>query len=430
MHSDLRRRAEHVVVVSIDGLKPEYYLDERRPTPAIRSLMRRGAHAAAVRAIFPSLTYPSHVTMVTGALPARHGVCANQAIEPVENPPWLKDASLIRVPALWDVVRDAGGTTASLNWPITVGGAIDWNLPDVWPGSDDAVVRAMAEASEPAGLLAELEREAAGKLKVDNFSSDLLAHDLRLAAMAAYLFEQHRPTLLLVHLEAVVQIPQRTGWGSPRRASAIACADVVVASLLEAIERAGARDDTAIVVAGDHGMTEVHTQLRPNVWLVRAGLRPESFTGDDDWDAFFHALGGSSLLRVRPPVVKNAAAVRRILEELPPGIRQALRIVERDELDALGSDADSPFALAVSPGFVLDRRAEGPDLQPNPGMSHGHHPDEPDMNTGFVAAGPGVRPGAVAPVLPLTAVAPFIAGLLGLDLAAPDGELYPGLLDD
>ena len=61
-------------------------------------------------------------------------------------------------------------------------------------------------------------------------------------------------------------------------------------------------------------------------------------------------------------------------------------------------------------------------------MSHGHHPDEPDMNTGFVAKGAGIRAGACAPLLPLTAIAPLVAELLGLDFDAPDGVLYPGLL--
>ena len=64
------------------------------------------------------------------------------------------------------------------------------------------------------------------------------------------------------------------------------------------------------------------------------------------------------------------------------------------------------------------------------GMTHGHHPDEPGMNTGLVAAGAGIRAGARVPVLPLTCVAPLVAELLGLDFDAPDGELYPGLVED
>jgi hypothetical protein len=430
MKTKRRPRAEHVIVVSIDGLRPEYYLEERWPTPALRQVMHRGAHAFAVRSIFPSLTYPSHTTMATGALPARHGIWSNRMVLPAEDPPWLSDASLIRVPALCDAVRAAGGTTASLNWPMTAGAAIDWNMPDVWPGSDDEVVAAMAEASTPPELMAELEREATGRLHTDNFSSKLLAHDVRLASMAAYLYERYRPTLLLVHVEGVVQIQQEPDWRNPRRVRAIACADLVVSLLLELIERTEAWDHTAIIVTGDHGMTEVHTQIRPNVWLIEAGLRPETLDGGDDWRATFHALGGCAFLRVRPPVAKNTAAVRRVLAALGPGLRETFRIVDADELAALGSDPDAPFALAAAPGFVIDQRGDGPAQQPNPGMSHGHHPELADMNTGLVAAGAGIRAGAAAPLLQLTSLAPLVAGLLDLDFTAPDGGLYVGLLDD
>ena len=50
------------------------------------------------------------------------------------------------------------------------------------------------------------------------------------------------------------------------------------------------------------------------------------------------------------------------------------------------------------------------------------------MNTGFVAAGAGIRPRRAVPELPLENVAPLVAALLGLDFAAPDGVLFPGLL--
>jgi hypothetical protein len=429
METRRRPRAEHVIVVSIDGLKPEYYLEQHWPTPALRQVLQRGAHAVAVRAIFPSLTYPSHTTMATGAFPVRHGIWSNREIIASDDPPWLWDASLIRVPALWDAVRASGGTTAALNWPMTAGADIDWCVPDVWPGSEDEVVAAMAETSTPDGLMAELEREATGRLHRDNFSSKLLAHDVRLASMAAYLYERYRPTLLLVHVEGVVQIQQEPDWRNPRRVRAIACADLVVSLLLEVIERTEAWEHTALIVTGDHGMTEVHSQVRPNVWLVEAGLRG-SHIENDNWRATFRALGGCAFLHVQEPAAENGAAVRRVLDEVRPGLRSTFRLVERAELDALGSDPDALLALAAAPGYVIDQRAEPPDLQPNPGMSHGHHPELPDMNTGLIAAGAGIRAGAVAPALQLTDLAPLVAALLGVELEAADGQLHVGLLSD
>lgn len=417
--------ASHVVLISVDGLLPDYYLQDTWPAPAIQQLHRQGAHAVAVRSVFPALTYPGHTTLVTGALPARHGIVHNRQFAAVADPPWLKDASLIRVPALWDAVRANGGTVGAVLWPLTRGADIDWNLPDIWPGGDGNLVEALRGNDHPRGFLEELEREATGRLSPANFNNRWLSHDLRVALLAEYLFEKYRPTLLLVHTQTSNQVPQEPDWRNPRRARSVAASDQVVSLILEVIERTKTWDRTAVIVTGDHGNVEVHSQIRPNVWLMGGGLRGENLERGE-WRATFHALGGSAFLRAREP--RDVDAVRSILEGLPPARRATFRIVERDELDALGADPESPFALAAAPGFVIDDRTGQPDIQPNPGMSHGHHPDDPHMNTGFVARGAGIRAGASVPMMPLTAVAPLVAELLGLDFDAPDGVLYPGLL--
>lgn len=413
------------MLISVDGLLPSWYLDATFPAPAMQQLYREGAHAVAVRPGFPSLTYPGHTTLVTGAWPARHGICNNRRLEPVTDPPWLKESSLLKVPALWDAVKARGGTTASVLWPLTLDAPIDWCLPEIWPGGEGSLIDAVRGSDRPRGLLEELEREATGCLSPENFNNKWISHDLRVALIAEYLLERYRPTLLLVHTQASVQVPQEPDWRNPRRSRAIAGSDQVVSMVLEVIERTKTWDNTAVIVTGDHGNTEVHTQIRVNCWLVDAGLRGPHLDGEE-WRATFFALGGSAFLRVRD---ENAIGdVHRVLAELPASMRANFRIIEREELDALGADPDAPFALAAAPGFVLDDRTEPPVLQANPGMSHGHHPDEPDLHTGFVAKGAGIRAGASVSLMPLTCVAPLVAALLGLEFDAPDGEVIPGLL--
>jgi predicted AlkP superfamily pyrophosphatase or phosphodiesterase len=414
-----------VVLISIDGMRPVYYLDERIPAPALQQLYHEGAHAVAVRSVFPALTYPGHTTLVTGALPARHGITNNRHFEAVTDPPWVKDASLIRVPALYDAVRARGGTTASILWPVTLGAAIDWNLPEIWPGGDGSLIDALRGSDRPPGLLEEIETVAAGRLTPGNFNNKWISHDLRVALIAEYIFERYRPTLLMVHTQASNQVPQEPDWRNARRGRSIAGSDQVINMILEVVERTKSWDKTTVIVTGDHGNTEVHTQVRPNVWLVEAGLRGTHLEGEN-WRATLFALGGSAFLRIRDTAAIDE--VRRILDALPATKRQMFRIIERDELDRLGADPEAPFALAAESGFVIDDRADPPDLQPNPGMSHGHHPDHPDLHTGFVAKGAGIRAGASVAMLPLTCIAPLVAELLGLDFEAPDGVLYPGLL--
>lgn len=428
-----RSRADHVIVVSIDALRPEFYFDETWPAPTLQQLSFEGVRADGVRTVFPALTYPAHTTLVTGALPARHGIVSNRPfLQERRTEAWIWEAARIRVPTLWDAVRAAGGTTASVGWPVTVGAPIDWNVPDVWPehyvqADFIAPVRA---ATTPAGLFEELEREATGRLRGENFGLGWLAREDRVGSIAAYLFERHRPTLLLMHLIGTDHMQHERGRNNPLTRRAVGAADRALGQVMETVERLGMRDRVAFVVVGDHGSTNRHTQLRPNAWLVAAGMMEDR---DDrgEWRAAFHADGGSALLRLRAPDDADAAAeARAVLEARPAGVRRLFRIVERAELDALGADPEAAFALAAMPGIEFSDLPSPPDVQPVHGATHGYHPDQPEMRTGFVGAGAGFRPAAAAPLLPIEGVAPTVAALLGIPFHAPDGIVFPGLLSD
>lgn len=423
--------AEHVILISIDAFRPEFCQDESWPAPTLQQLAWEGAHAEAVTSVFPSLTYPAHATMVTGALPVRHGIWQNEPFEPGgQTGRWWWEASALQVPTLWDAVRAGGGTTAAVSWPVTVGAAIDWNVPDVWPLRQDAdPMDPIRHATRPPDLFAEIEREATGRLRAETFGISCVAREDRVGAIAAYLFERYRPTLLMMHLIGTDHVQHERGRSNPLVRRAVGAADRAIGQVLEAVERLDLRGRTAFVITGDHGSVDVHTELRPNVWLVEAGLM-EDRPDRGRWRAAFHASGGSAFLRLRHAGDDTTVReVRRCVEALPRGERGLLRIVEREELDQLGADPEALFALAAVPGVQFTAASCGPARVASHGGAHGYHPDEPQMQTGFVAAGAGVRPGATAPRMSLQHVAPLVARLLGLDFVAPDGVLLPGLLE-
>ncbi len=66
---------EHVIIVSIDGLRPDMML--RNNTPVMRSLMRGGSYTMWARTTEVSITLPSHVSMLTGVVPERHAIWWN-----------------------------------------------------------------------------------------------------------------------------------------------------------------------------------------------------------------------------------------------------------------------------------------------------------------------------------------------------------------
>ena len=116
----------HLLIISIDGLRGGWAAHPDKhglKVPNLRKLAARGAHADGVVGIFPSVTYPSHTTLITGCRPARHGILANGVFEPPTEKwteRWYWDYKDIRVPTILDAARSAGWTTASVGWPVNV----------------------------------------------------------------------------------------------------------------------------------------------------------------------------------------------------------------------------------------------------------------------------------------------------------------------
>src|ERR1700754_2376603 len=74
--------SKHVVLVTLDGLRPEFYLSDTFCMPTLHQLMKKGAYAKQVTSVFPTVTYPNHTAIITGAVPAKHGIYSNEPFEP------------------------------------------------------------------------------------------------------------------------------------------------------------------------------------------------------------------------------------------------------------------------------------------------------------------------------------------------------------
>lgn len=420
-------QTDHVVLVSVDGFRPDFYLDPTWPAPTIQFMAENGAKAERVRSVFPSVTYPSHTTMITGVQPGKHGVYFNEPFEPEgQTGRWYWEASAIQVPTLWDAMKSANRKTAAVSWPVTVGAPIDWFIPEVWSLERDGDRLApMRDGTRPQDLWQELEREATGALNAQTYSADYMARDLKTGAAAAYLLETNKPALLALHLIGTDHFQHEIGreGAIPRRA--LGTADAAINAVMEGAKRGGILERTAFIITGDHGFVDIHTSLAPNVWLTEAGL-----LGGDPWRARFHTTGGAAFLRLNDPDDAQAVdRVRSILDKQPPRIRQLFRVLDRDALDAAGADPEAPLALAASLGITFSSRAEGDIRSQTSGGTHGYFPtDFPEIHTGFVGYGPGFRSGVIVHEMGLDDIAPIIAELLDVKFDTADGVAPLGIL--
>jgi predicted AlkP superfamily pyrophosphatase or phosphodiesterase len=423
----------HVIVISVDGLRPEFYKDASWGMVNLRQGMARGAYSDGVRGVFPTVTYPSHTTILTGVKPLKHGIYYNTPVEATGiTGRWYWSNDSVKVPTIWSAAKKAGLTTACVSWPVTVNAPITYNLPEVWnvpakQGGDMERLAATAKSANPLGLFEEVEQYATGKLEESEYGLDYLSGDENLARIGGYLVRKYKPGFLAIHIANVDHFEHEQGRDGDKVRSAVASADRAIKTIMESVEKAGIADNTTIIVVGDHGFVNIHSQIAPNVLLAKAGLIDQN--NKQAWKAYFHSSGGSSFLHLKDKNDKQTLAkVKEILASLPQADKKLFRVVDRAELDAIGADPNAALALAPIQGITFGTAMEGDLIRSAKGGTHGYFPDFKEIQTGFVAFGRGINKGVVIPEMGLEDIAPLIAKLLKIDFPSADGTLYPGLL--
>ena len=100
-----------VILVSIDGFRPDYL--DRDVTPTLNTLKADGAFAV-MRPSFPSVTFPNHYTLVTGLHPDRHGIVGNTMIDADLGRFSLGNAAAVTNGDWWDEGEPIWVTAAAL----------------------------------------------------------------------------------------------------------------------------------------------------------------------------------------------------------------------------------------------------------------------------------------------------------------------------
>lgn len=421
---------KHVVLITIDGLRPEFYLDPSWGAVNLQQLKAAGTFAKGVNGIFPTVTFPSHTTLLTGEKPASHGICFNnpfQANGPSVDWHWyFKD---IKIPTLWDAVRKAGLTSGSVLWPVSAGAPIDYNIPDIWTMESTDRLEITGRYATPQGFWEEVQQNATGQLEPNDFNldKDYLSMDENVARIAGYILRKYKPAFTTVHLPAVDHAEHADGRDGEQVRRAVAGVDRNIRTIVEALDKAGIRESTAIIVTGDHGFVDRHTNFYPNILLAKAGLINEVSTGD--WKARFHSAGGSAFLYMKEKNDRRTLAqVKKILSDLPESQKKMFRVIEDDELRKSGADPNAVLALAAERGYAFSGSTSGEVVRPSRGGSHGYFPDFADIQTGFIGSGSGFRKGVELPVIEMVDIAPIIAKLLELDFKKADDELARQML--
>jgi len=226
--------ASRVLILSIDGLRPDAI--SLVPMLNLLSLMQISAYSLTAQTISPSVTLPSHTSMLTGLCPLKHDVDWND---------YIPELGYANGTDLFDLAHAAGLQTV------------------MYVGKEK-----LRQITEPS-------------------STDIFVYvndrDLVVAERLIADFPQDFD-LLFVHFATADDMGHEYGWLSSEQLSVLFRADEALSQILAELDARNLRDETMIIVTADHGGHDTtHGSSSPEdmtiPWIASGpGIQPKQLT--------------------------------------------------------------------------------------------------------------------------------------------------------
>lgn len=417
-------QAAPVLLISIDGLRPADVLEAQQrglKLPNLQRFLSMGSYASEVRGVLPTLTYPSHTTLLTGVSPDVHGIGGNLTFDPSNKNQqgWAWYASDIRVPTLWDAAHAAGLSTGNVHWPVSVGATVDWNLPQIWRTGLPDDRKLLAALATP-GLLPALEKDLG---PYADGIDESLAGDENRTRFAVKLLEERKPAFMTAYLASLDHEQHASGPDTPEAKRTLERIDGLVGELVSAAQRV--HPDGVVAVVSDHGFLPVQQDVNLYAPFIQAGLITIKDGAVTEWQAMPWNDGGSAAIVLREP--GNAATstkVSALLTQLQSNPAYGIdSVLDRTQLMKQGGTAQATWFVLFKPGYEMAIKPDAPLPAPSHyrGM-HGYDPTLPAMRSTFLIEGKGVPAGTNLGAIDMRDIAPTLARLLGVSLPKAEGK--------
>ena len=199
------KRADHVFIVSFDQGAPAGI--EKSQMPLFKAMAAEGSHTWHACTIVPSLTLPSHISMLTGVGIQKHQVLWND---------YQPDKGPVKVPTVFSIAKEHGLTTALFVAKekfktLVLPGSVD---AFVWPEPSNAQNIADACAAQIATL---------------------------------------KPNLCFIHFGDPDATGHKYGVDSPEKMQALADCDAALKTIRDAAQKAGILESSIFILTADHG---------------------------------------------------------------------------------------------------------------------------------------------------------------------------------
>lgn len=357
----------YVVLVSLDGFRYDYA--EKYGATHLLDLAKAGASAELIPS-YPSITFPNHISIVTGMYPEHHGIVANTFFDPARQQEYSMrqaptEGDWLQAKPLWVIAEEQQMKTATMFWPMSdaeIGGV----RPSYWYKYD--------------GSVPDEERVA----RVEGW--------LKLP-------EKDRPHFITLYFSDTDSAGHKFGPDSPEEAAAVKHVDTLVGGLWKDIQALSLPVD--LIVVSDHGMQSTQGFVNLGDYADLSKVRVENSGAFALIYAPDRATSEQTYLALKGKSPKFDVYRRA---EVPAGLHYS----DNERIGDLVVIAREPVILMTQ--------------KPTQDVEKGEHGYDPaqfrTMHGIFYAAGPDVRAGTRAQPFVNVEIVPFIAKILGLDVPA------------
>lgn len=416
--------AKYLVVISYDAFSEDNW-EMAKILPNLSRLIRTGAYSTKLRSVYPTLTYVVHSTLVTGIYPHKHGIIHNNPFQPFveeKNQKWYWFRDDIKVPTIYDAVKEANMNTAGILWPVTGKSSIKYNLPEIVAiNNENQALKVLKNGNPFFCINMELKYgrilNGVQQPNLDDFST-MCAIDT---------IKRKKPNLLLLHLIDLDDTKHKHGTDGTEIEYAIKHMDKRLGDIIKAVDDAGILDDTVFLVVGDHGQFNVNYKVHLNNLLKENNLIVEK-NGNKVWRAFFQSTGGSAYLHIKQG---DKEAEKLAIEVIKKAMEEDKHGIEffyfRHELEKFNVHKSIKYMVEAKKGYSFEDSLSDVTIEDlgRKGIkyaTHGYLPDKDNYKCNFVISGKEIKNEYDIGNIEMVDIAPTMAKILGINFNNCDGR--------
>ncbi|MES3038911.1 MAG: ectonucleotide pyrophosphatase/phosphodiesterase [Bdellovibrionota bacterium] len=376
--AEARVPQEIVLMISIDGFRNDYL--QKFSPPNLTKLAKKGVVAKGLIPAFPTLTFPNHVTLVTGRAPGNHGIVSNFFFDNQRKQAYqmndglaVNDGTWYRGEPVWAVAEKSGLKAATFFW---VGSEADIGgiRPTYVKHYEDALPNAQ-RAKEVIDWL--------------------------------HLPDDQRPGLVTLYFSTVDSAGHKFGPDSEEVRAAVLEVDANIGLIADDAEKNGI--PVQFVIVSDHGMLAVKDMIN-----LTAIADLSKFDGFE--------RGALTTLHAKTPDAIPEAYAKLKAAERNYKVYRPQDLPPRWKFTDTARSGD--LIVVADPGYYLYQQGFTTEVPKVSKATHGWDPSTPEMQGLFIVQGSKFKSGLVIPAFDNVNVYPLVLEVLKLKATLPhDGDL-------